>query len=337
MGSAKRQTRGTRRGGRLTKATPKHISHNLAVELSQHQARPIVVVGVSLVGAIILSLIVLITTTAPFGQTVLSMNIMPAIAHNPWTLSAFLLLLFCAGACLAIIFLAFAKLHLSRKWRYLFGGLSAGGFIGISVLCAMSIAGSVYGSLYFYGMCRGMILIRWPLMLLLGAAFGLSMPVGEKGEEGEKIRHHPRRLRVFISLGALAWMCLLFLLLYLWVPAEKISDPAFALLLFINTTLAGPLLTFFGLALLTGVALVRFFPRTPQEEPVVLNRPLVYCLFYIPVLVVGTFCFVGLLALTGVPDTRNLFAEMYASGGLVYLIFAVSGISFGIGLSQMRS
>lgn len=347
------------RGHRLTKSSRQHLSHKLKVELSHQDARPVVVVGIGLVTAIILSLIILITTTEPFGRTVQNMDLMPVIAHNPWTLTAFLLLLFCLGACLALLVLSFTRLHLKRWLRYMCAGISGAGFLAIAVLCIMALLGTALGSQYFYGMCRGMIFIRWPLLLLMGAAFGFAMPVGDDSEQNERIRRHPRRLRVLIALGGLAWTCLVFILLYAWVPARASTDRSFAALAFINASITGPLLTFFSCALAVALALLVVFPRKPRAVPATLPHPLTFCLQVVPLLVIAFFGVLALLALYANPAyTFNqvgaygislphalpemlgigvLYTNIFGIPGLVYGVFAGAGLAFGVGIAQMKS
>lgn len=324
-------------GSRLIKAAPRRVSRSLKVELAQHQARPIVVVGIGLVAAIIISLIILITTTEPFGKAVQNMDLMPMISHNPWTLSAFLLLLYCVGACIGFIILAFGKIRLKRGVRYALAAFSAAGFIAIVVLCIMALLGSVFSSSYFYGMCRGMIFIRWPLLLLMGLAFGLAMPVGEEADETERIRRQPRRLRVLLAMSALAWMCCVFVFLYLWIPAKTVIDSGFVVLFFLDASIAGPLLVFFACGLLVAVGFLYLFPIKPSPTPKVLPHALVYCLLCVPAIVIFVFCLISVLTLFSEPFALGLYKGLYASPAVIYAIFAVEGCVFGAGVANMKS
>ncbi len=355
----KEDEREEERSRHLTKSSRQHLSHKLKVELSHQYARPIVVVGIGLVAAIIISLIILITTTEPFGRTVQNMDLMPVIAHNPWTLTAFLLLLFCLGACLALLVLSFTRLHLKRWLRYMCAGISGAGFLAIAVLCVMALLGTALGSQYFYGMCRGMVFIRWPILLLMGAAFGFAMPVGDDSEQNERIRRHPRRLRVLIALGGLAWTCLVFILLDAWIPARATTDRSFTALAFINASITGPFLTFFSCALAVALALLLVFPRKPRALPIALPRPLTFCLQVVPLLMIAIFSVLALLAFcanpaytfnqvgaygVGLPHAipemlvmGSLYTNIFGVPGLVYGVFAGAGLAFGVGIAQMKS
>lgn len=321
---------------RPTRGTPR-ASSDPATTIAHHEARPIVVVGIGLVAAIILSLIVLITTTPLFGQTVESMDLMPALEHNPWTLAAFLLMLYCLGAGIALIVLVLKKIYLRRTIRYIFAAISVAGFIFVAALCFLSIVEvSLHGN-YFYGICRAMILIRWPLLLFMGASFGIAMPVGETSATLEKIRRHPRRLRILISMGVLAWTCLVFLILEAWTVKLHRLDSIFLLLHRINVFIAEPLLLFLLLGIFVSTVLMYLLPRKPRPEPLVLPRPLVRCLFWIPLFVVGFFCVISAVSLVQTPESYALVRQLFSLTPLTFSVMGVAGVSFGVALSQMQS
>lgn len=321
---------------RPTRGTPR-ASSDPATTIAHHEARPIVVVGIGLVAAIILSLVVLITTTPLFGQTVESMDLMPALEHNPWTLAAFLLMLYCLGAGIALIVLILKKIYLRRTIRYIFAAISVAGFIFIAALCFLSIVEvSFYGN-YFYGICRAMILIRWPLLLFMGASFGIAMPVGEAPTALEKIRRYPRRLRILISMGVLAWTCLVFLFLEAWTDKLHRLDSIFLLLHRINVFIAEPLLLFLLLGIFVTIVLMYLLPRKPRPEPLVPPRPLVRCLFWIPLFIVGFFCVISAMSLVQTPESYALVRQLFSLTPLTFSVMGVAGISFGVALSQMQS
>lgn len=334
---APRKTRySTRRATLPSKGTPRLFSGDPATTIAHHEARPIVVIGIGLIAAIILSLIVLITTTPLFGQTVKSMDLMPALERNPWTLASFLLMLYCLGAGIALIVLVLKKIYLRRSVRYIFAGLSVAGFIFIAALCALAIAEVPFHGHYFYGMCRGMILVRWPLLLLLGTSFGVAMPVGEAPAAIEKIRHHPRRLRFLMGMGVLSWICLVFLLFEVWTTTLHRSDGIFLMLHRFNAFITQPLLLFLILGLFVAIALVRFVPIKPRPEPIILPRPLVRCFFWIPLFVLGFFCVINTVSLMELPANYDLYSELLFYSPLAFSIMGVAGISFGVALAQMR-